>query len=1162
VQEKSYLKKIKNDMVDDYYTQVIISDPTEAEDDSTIDTELDDQERDLFMTSEYSGAANLEMDYLDSMFLETNRDNPKILERLEWQTMLSLVLTGDVVKSEKRRIITQADFSFQSTYKDNLWLGIRAYLFRRTEEQQRRVIEYARSTADATLNEIIGFKVTDQSNALEQVVRILEKYDSVKELWRDQKDMANDKPIVESELFVEHVDALVSWKNITRTLNRELLALEKWTQSKNLDLTEVRNDGFVDTSFADTMLKEKDIAAIFRTRIFNPHISWFNKSKAAFLNYQDLFEELNLPSYIPTLEKLSLFPMRLIQEIIRLRLAYARKLESPTMMMIDEMIDDFSLYVSLAVSIKSEFVEYKKGWDIEMQPSPGFDETVYEAVGYLFGLVHRKLINTTTKSFRTFKEPDDLENIWKLTRNIGSYIVGAGPEVAFQIVSLTTRLIQRLNVYIVHQGKILEGMVQSNNFSTTPGQADFLNFLNGAMEKFNIVRRKLAKFSSVIRKAYSNSALFSISRPGPFLDILNSSDHFLIQTGYSTGTYLLASGNLYGKDDEIVKILKGAQLGCDLSKSRPRISELEFDQYEEDTDIGYILVIHAARPMLWEGSIVSIQGISNINVDTNPGELMLVTQGSSQGLRYTKSMFTDLVGDNVSFIENRSSLASVQRELVRSEKLFFKLSVSLFSEFYKNKMCIQRVIRSHDSLHVQYCFIRDIEKSYIRFIEGPKKTLIIKKMISFAIDWVSYIVDDCTPTDKKTFRWCVTALEFAMEVSRGFNILTLGDDQFNRLKEKVAGCMSLLISHFDIMGARSSEAEKKAVNAQPNNDQDDNVVLEHFRAQTLKKLSALEKSSNCNNVGKVLDDTVQENQYLSFLASSFSTLSIRWQKRKFIGGGSFGSVYSALNLDTGGILAVKEIRFQDIQSIKEVVPQIKEEMTVLEMLNHPNIVQYYGVEVHRDKVNLFMEYCEGGSLSSLLEHGRIEDETVIQVYSLQMFEGLAYLHDMGIVHRDIKPENILLDHNGIIKFVDFGAAKVIAKNATKKAATKVNSMTGTPMYMSPEVITGSYSSKYSLDVWSTGCCVLEMATGRRPWANLDNEWAIMYHIAAGHLPQFPTGEQLSEAGIKFLCRCLERDPNKRATAQKLLEDPWLVEIRIQAFGESTSSSDVSSEIGV
>jgi len=1158
-QEKSYLKKIKNDIMDDYYTKAITSEATDSEVDSDED-DYDELEQD---SKDYPGGilpdeTSLEIDpynSFDSSVLEQGKENPMVLERLEWQTMLSLVLNGDVVRSEKRRIITQNDFSLQTTYKENLWLGIRAYVFGRSEEQQKKIINYARTLADGILNEILNFKVQDESKALLEATELLERFENLKDQWRDQKEMAIEKPVCSTESFQRRIESLISWKNITKALNRELTVLKKWTQSPNLDLTEIRSDGFTNTSFADTMLKEKDILSIFEKRIFRPHVPWINKSKLSYLTYKEMYDEMNLPSFIPQLEQLAIFPMRLIQETLKIRLAYARKIVNPTMMMIDEMIDDFSSYIELAVELKRAYIEFEKGWDMNFGLPKNFDETIRESIQYLFLLLHRKLLDGSRKGFRTFKEPDELEYFWNLLKNVGYFVDYAGPEIAFQFSSLTTRLITRLISFILTQAKDLENIYDNNEIT---------NWCANGIDNFGTVKRKLSKFASVITKAFNNSAFFRLNRVKPFLEMLKNSNHFLIQTGNSSGVYFLASSNLYGRDEDIIRILKGQEIGTDPYK--PEAVLIELDQYEEERDIGYIVAISALRPMLWEGATVEIN-IPDVSIDIKPGEVLLITQGSSASLKHTKTIFTDIVDDNVSFIEYRTSLPKVQKELMKIERLTYRLIITLLDQFSGVKYLIQRTNKTHDSIYTLYVFVRDYCKQYLRNSDTSKKSIIIMKMIDLSIDWVSYIVDDCVPTDKKTFRWCVSALEFAMEISKGFNILALSEEQFNKLKEKVAGCMSLLISHFDIMGARSSEAEKKSLSSvfKPSNLQNDQLILQAFTEQTMRQIEELEAKRSKEIVGKVLDDTNTENQFLTFLASSFSSLSIRWQKRKFIGGGSFGSVYSAINLDTGGVLAVKEIRFQDTQSIKQVVPSIKEEMTVLEMLNHPNIVQYYGVEVHRDKVNIFMEFCEGGSLAGLLEHGRIEDETVIQVYALQMFEGLAYLHEMGIVHRDIKPENILLDHNGIIKFVDFGAAKVIAKNSTKRAATRLNSMTGTPMYMSPEVITGNSTSRYgAVDVWSLGCCVLEMATGRRPWANLDNEWAIMYHIAAGHLPQFPSKDQLSEAGMKFLVKCLQQDPNKRQTAVELLNDPWLVSIRIEAFGTdttSTSSSEQSSDYG-
>ncbi|KAF7356156.1 Protein kinase domain-containing protein [Mycena venus] len=293
-------------------------------------------------------------------------------------------------------------------------------------------------------------------------------------------------------------------------------------------------------------------------------------------------------------------------------------------------------------------------------------------------------------------------------------------------------------------------------------------------------------------------------------------------------------------------------------------------------------------------------------------------------------------------------------------------------------------------------------------------------------------------------------------------------------------------------------------------------------------------------LGRVLDNSKPEDRTSAFPAFASSNISFRWQQVKFLGAGASGSVYSAVNLDNHTAMAVKEIKFPDLSGLPDLYAQIKDELSVMEQLHHPNIVEYYGIEVHRDKIYVFEELCQGGSLATLLERGRIEDESLIQTYTMQMLDGLAYLHSRGIVHRDVKPDHILLDHRGMIKFVDFGATKILAESQQTMQGTQ-NSLTGTPMYMSPEVIKNERRVRHgAMDIWSLGCIVLEFATGKKPWSNLNNEWAIMFHVGvATQPPPLPEPDQLSSLGIAFIKDCLTIDPMRRPSADELKNHLWL-----------------------
>lgn len=669
--------------------------------------------------------------------------------------------------------------------------------------------------------------------------------------------------------------------------------------------------------------------------------------------------------------------------------------------------------------------------------------------------------------------------------------------------------------------------------------------------------------------SYENAIEFSVqaSRLKSFMKLLKKSNHFLVYTGAleKDGVYCIADSSLMNNPDKIRALINGYS---SRSLSNPNIP------------VQYLLIVCIQEPLVWEGPIVNLD-VKYIDMDIKPGRMRLVCEGGTSDLIEARERLTSHSSSMDFFevaVESISQLPRVNHELARMRKLLYRISMSVIADTCK----FRKTFEGHqETVHNFFAFAREFGQRGINVMDESRRGHLAINLSNLCIEWLSFICDSCVPTDIKTFRWTVVAIEFTMIMTRGVNIVALSDEQFTKLRLKVAGCMTLLISHFDIMGARSTaERRQRMTRDKELNKQrtikDDVELIKEFHCEVAKKLEQMEEKLRSNqNMGKVLDEHDTNTDLVTYLASNFSKVSIRWQQGRFIGSGSFGTVYAAVNMDTGSVMAVKEIKMQDSQSMKQVLKATRDEMTVLEMLHHPNIVHYYGVEVHRDRVFIFMEYCQGGSLARLLEYGRIEDEKVIQVYAMQMLEGLAYLHHMGVVHRDVKPENILLDHLGVIKFVDFGAAKVIAKRGRTRQSygtagtvsitgggeSKLNSMTGTPMYMSPEVITGANQGQQSsIDMWSMGCCVLEMATGRRPWANLDNEWAIMYHIAAGHLPQFPSPDQISELGLAFLTRTLQRDPLSRPTAVDLLEDPWIVSIRLSTLGPLENGHSLSPSI--
>eukprot|EP00756_Hemistasia_phaeocysticola_P005486 Hpha_TRINITY_DN13347_c0_g1::TRINITY_DN13347_c0_g1_i3::g.95455::m.95455 len=281
---------------------------------------------------------------------------------------------------------------------------------------------------------------------------------------------------------------------------------------------------------------------------------------------------------------------------------------------------------------------------------------------------------------------------------------------------------------------------------------------------------------------------------------------------------------------------------------------------------------------------------------------------------------------------------------------------------------------------------------------------------------------------------------------------------------------------------------------------------------------------------------------------------VRWKKGKRLGSGSFGVVFQAIDEDTGGIIAVKQIELGGQDKPQQPSQQghattdlaeLRGEIELLRSISHKNVVQYLGTQQVGSFVFIFMEFMAGGSLAELARQcgGSGLPARVIQQYTKQILEGLCYLHCKGIVHRDIKGDNILCEGaSGVVKLADFGAAKRLQQVATMGRSNRqqLSGLKGTVLFLSPEVIQGSGHYSPASDVWALGCTVIELATAHPPWRDckFDNEFSAIYHIAKTTSgPSLPPG-LLPPVGEQFLADCF-LPAMQRPRCAVLLNHPFL-----------------------
>ncbi|XP_025057106.1 serine/threonine-protein kinase Chk1, partial [Alligator sinensis] len=242
-------------------------------------------------------------------------------------------------------------------------------------------------------------------------------------------------------------------------------------------------------------------------------------------------------------------------------------------------------------------------------------------------------------------------------------------------------------------------------------------------------------------------------------------------------------------------------------------------------------------------------------------------------------------------------------------------------------------------------------------------------------------------------------------------------------------------------------------------------------------------------------------------------------------------VQLAVNRRTEEAVAVKIV---DMKRAADCPENIKKEICINKMLNHENIVKFYGHRREGHVQYLFLEYCRGGELFDRIEPDVGMPESDAQKFFHQLIAGVVYLHGIGITHRDIKPENLLLDDRDNLKISDFGLATVFKHNGRERL---LNKMCGTLPYVAPELLKRKEFHAEPVDIWSCGIVLTAMLAGELPWDQPSNSCQ-EYCDWKEKKTYLPPWKKIDSVPLALLHKILIENPTARITISDIKKDRW------------------------
>jgi serine/threonine-protein kinase len=232
------------------------------------------------------------------------------------------------------------------------------------------------------------------------------------------------------------------------------------------------------------------------------------------------------------------------------------------------------------------------------------------------------------------------------------------------------------------------------------------------------------------------------------------------------------------------------------------------------------------------------------------------------------------------------------------------------------------------------------------------------------------------------------------------------------------------------------------------------------------------------------------------------------------------TVHEGVDTLLGRRVAVKLLHPQYVGD-ESFVARFEREARSVANLAHPGIVNVYDVGRDGDRCYIVMEFVDGQSVKEMLASGSLGVDRTIDI-GVQVAKALDYAHHSGVVHRDVKPHNVIVTPRGGAKLVDFGIATVKGSSSV----TESGAVLGTVHYVAPEQARGQPATP-ATDIYSLGCVLYEMATGRLPFEGNTPLDIATKHLSSEPIPPTRVNAQVTPALERAILHAMQKDPASR-----------------------------------